>query len=365
MPALHALSLTALATALTACRSASPEDPTTYRSDIGDALAIHVHRIAIPDSLQPEAIPSTIGLTSSGEIAYFRSRLTAPLIAVLDTSGQPGPAWGRPGEGPGEMSGHGLLFPTRDGVIHLDPERRLAQRFGITGELLRESRGLVGYLPVATDTSTVLMHLGLADPDPGDHALVRQALFVAAKLVPAPGLMAIDSAALRDWRGLGPWPPAALGPGGIAVADGFGYRFVVLRRDGSRRRYAAPIGLRHRSAREVAILQERRASTERTGSAASSVDKLSLRVVPRFGFGAVGWITDSLLVIVGRDDSGQVFVDQWAPDGLRASRTFECAATGDRVVTAISAPWVALLCGEGDDPAAVRFLLLHLEAPRP
>jgi len=218
-----------------ACTKEAPAPPAAV-TVAGSGMPTFERR---PLNLAEEDLPEErylmFDVASDGSVAYQASATQAPMIRRIDSTGHHLTAFGREGEGPGELRGFVGIEMRGDTLLLFNSMRFALIEMTLTGELLRER-------PLTHVGSTLAW---FADSVDFRQAVVEGSIRVErvrrAKIGESTGRLLFDAsnAAFAAASGKGPgernpplWLPYAATPDRIWLADPWNYRITSFDSDG-------------------------------------------------------------------------------------------------------------------------------------
>jgi hypothetical protein len=351
---------------LTSCSRESPRKLDPGKARVGDLPRLEEVSFAIQDQDLPLDAPEGLAVTVHGEVSYTFSPSDVPLFRTVDSQGAGIARWGKIGSGPGEVREALGLVPLDTQVAFLDPARKQAVVFSVTGKVVTESRGVIDYLPIAADDRGAVLNVRFVNRT---GSWIEWRPFAAGQ---APRILvpAVDSFLRRIAqlsKKSGNWPIAAWDGRRLVLSDGYSYELGEYEANHQRKVFSRAMPPRTRTAWELDEYQDvltRRArpvmGPNGTLLPGLKYDSLSRRAaldtLPRLRPGSMGFDERGRLWVVGREGDS-TFADAYADTTYLGRRMIGCRdAQPTRRTVSIRGHWLVLACQQGDEehPFALR-----------
>ncbi len=327
------------------------------RAPTGDAGVAPVLRrlpLAVDRDREGPGVHNPIAVSARGEIAYLNpDRNPSREIIVLDSVGMEVAQVGRPGRGPGELSGNVRPFFSDTLLVTADLEQARLSVHTLSGRLVHDRRTTFGTYPLAVAGDSVDWRVRGSDRrvqvgreglrSTGGRATISDTVSFLQEVARFDTTTGFDS------------PPTYGSDGSIsALGNGLEYEINLYNNDGEAtgtiRRTLPP---RHRTPREEALVAKRlrtlltrgfrgpNGKSIRIRGTQERLDTLSREILPHFDRHGLWFDVRGRLWVVG-ESRDSTFVDVFA-DTLFLGRTMlPCQGPGRSV--SMNGTWLALVC---------------------
>ncbi len=317
--------------------------------------------MSIPSDIAPEETNMPIAVSSRGHVAYFRSRRTPDFyVTIVDSLGRLKSQVGRPGQGPGELSGSVELLFRDTLLVVFDRDQARVSIFSPNGKLLDDHPSRFGLRPLAV-TAESLDYLARST---GAAEVVRLPLAGGKGRTLVAGADSFLPEATSGNRLAGmDVPPYASDGRRLAIGDPRTYRI----------RYYDALGhvaggidrtvpARRRTAQELELASEDIRRLMRSGMRGpqgpvrlqglqARLDSLPDEALPHFSRHGMAFDGLGRLWVIGSADDS-AFADTFAGTKFIGRQMLPCA--GHFASVSLNGAWLALLCrvettGDDDD----------------
>ncbi len=328
---------------------------TIVRPGLEEGLPV-LRRVALavaPDHL-PQDGNRPIAVSRSGHVAFVGSRRqVGPLVTVVDSAGHLVSEFGRPGGGPGELSGSLELHFADTTLVVVDLDQARISHFTPHGRFLGGRRIPAGARPLAVVRDSIDL---LTRTREGRAEIVRLPLRDGAGRTVVPPADSFLPHATAGNRAAGQdVPPYAADGSRVAIAEPKGYVIAAYDPRGVRSFMASRQALepRRRTARELEEASARIRRLMRSGMPGPTggrvaiggleerLDSLPKQVLPHFSRHGLGYDARGRLLVIG-EASDSTFVDVFVDTTFLGRRMLPC--TGHYASVALNGEWLALLC---------------------
>ncbi len=295
-----------------------------------------------------------ITVSTRGHLAFVRSRRQVePLLTVVDSAGRLVSEFGRPGGGPGELSGSLELRFADTTLVVVDLDQARISHFTPHGRFLGGRRIPAGARPLAIVRDSIDL---LTRTREGRAEIVRLPWRDGAGRTVVPATDSFLPHATSGNRSAGQdVPPYAADGSRVAIAEPKGYFIATYHSRAARSSMASRRELepRRRTTRELEEASARIRRLMRSGMPGPSggrvaiggleerLDSLPKQVLPHFSRHGLGYDARGRLLVIG-EASDSTFVDAFADTAFLGRQMLPC--TGHYASVSLNGEWLALLC---------------------